>query len=72
MVAIIVQKSDSYDACNVRRNHMSKAEEKKQQTMIPVFIMGKRYEVPEGLTIMKAMEYAGYQFIRGCGCRGGI
>jgi len=40
--------------------------------MIPVFVMGKRYEVPESLTIMKAMEYAGYQFIRGCGCRGGV
>jgi succinate dehydrogenase/fumarate reductase-like Fe-S protein len=40
--------------------------------MIPVFIMGKRYEVPETLTIMKAMEYAGFKFIRGCGCRGGI
>ncbi len=34
--------------------------------------MGKQYEVPETLTIMKAMEYAGYQFIRGCGCRGGV
>lgn len=41
-------------------------------SLIPVYIMGKRYEVPEGLTIMKAMEYAGYRFIRGCGCRGGI
>lgn len=40
--------------------------------MIPVYIMGREYEVPEGLTIMKAMEYAGFQFIRGCGCRGGI
>ena len=40
--------------------------------MIPIYIMGKRYEVPEGLTIMKAMEYAGYQYVRGCGCRGGI
>ncbi len=39
---------------------------------IPVFIMGKRYDVPETLTIMKAMEYAGYRYIRGCGCRGGI
>ena len=39
--------------------------------LIPIYIMGKRYEVPEGLTIMKAMEYAGYRFIRGCGCRGG-
>ncbi len=40
--------------------------------LIPIFIMGKRYEVPESLTIMKAMEYAGYKYIRGCGCRGGI
>lgn len=40
--------------------------------MIPIYIMGKRYFVPESLTIMKAMEYAGYKFIRGCGCRGGI
>jgi formate hydrogenlyase subunit 6/NADH:ubiquinone oxidoreductase subunit I len=39
---------------------------------IPVFIMGKRYDVPETLTIMKAMEYAGYKYIRGCGCRGGV
>jgi len=39
---------------------------------IPIFIMGKRYEVPETLTIMKAMEYAGFKFIRGAGCRGGI
>lgn len=39
--------------------------------LIPIYIMGKRYEVPEGFTIMKAMEYAGYRFIRGCGCRGG-
>ena len=39
---------------------------------IPVYIMGKKYEVPETLTIMKAMEYAGFKFLRGCGCRGGI
>jgi succinate dehydrogenase/fumarate reductase-like Fe-S protein len=41
-------------------------------TEIPIFIMGQRYEVPETLTIMKAMEYAGYKYIRGAGCRGGI
>ena len=40
--------------------------------MIPIYIMGKRYEVPSNLTIMKAMEYAGYQLIRGVGCRGGF
>jgi len=39
---------------------------------IPIFVMGKQYEVPETLTIMKAMEYAGFKFIRGAGCRGGI
>ena len=39
--------------------------------LIPIYVMGKRYEVPEGLTLMKAMEHAGYKFIRGCGCRGG-
>jgi len=40
--------------------------------LIPIYVMGKRYEVPEGFTIMKALEYAGYKYIRGCGCRGGI
>ena len=34
--------------------------------------MGREYQVPLGLTIMKAMEYAGYRFIRGAGCRGGF
>ena len=40
--------------------------------MVNVYLMGKKYEVPEGLTIMGAMEYAGYQLIRGCGCRNGF
>ena len=40
--------------------------------MIPVYIMGKKYMVPAELTIMKAIEYAGYQLVRGCGCRGGV
>ena len=48
-----------------------KVETKTAARLIPIYIMGKRYEVPEGLTIMKAMEYAGYILIRGCGCRGG-
>ncbi|MCU0304949.1 MAG: 4Fe-4S dicluster domain-containing protein [Thermoanaerobaculales bacterium] len=46
--------------------------EKVAAKAVPIYIMGKRYEVPEALTIMKAMEYAGYQYIRGCGCRGGV
>lgn len=40
--------------------------------LVPIYIMGKRYQVPETMTIQKAVEYAGYQFIRSCGCRGGI
>ncbi len=40
--------------------------------MIPIYIMGREYMVPETLTIMKAVEYAGYSYVRGCGCRGGI
>ena len=42
------------------------------EQMVNVFLMGKKYEVPSSLTIMKAMEYAGYQLIRGCGCRNGF
>ena len=42
------------------------------EKMVNVFLFGKRYTVPESLTIMKAMEYAGYQLVRGCGCRNGF
>ena len=40
--------------------------------MVNVFLFGKKYEVPSDLTIMEAMEYAGYQLVRGCGCRNGF
>ena len=40
--------------------------------MVNVFLFGKKYEVPSGLTIMTAMEYAGYRLVRGCGCRNGF
>jgi succinate dehydrogenase/fumarate reductase-like Fe-S protein len=40
--------------------------------MVKIYIMGKQYEVPEGLTIQKALEYAGLRLLRGCGCRGGF
>ena len=39
---------------------------------IPINVMGKSYRVPEGLTIMRALEYAGYRLVRGAGCRGGF
>ena len=40
--------------------------------MVSVFLFGKKYEVPSNLTIMTAMDYAGYQLVRGCGCRNGF
>ena len=39
---------------------------------VNIFIDGKGYEVPGDLTIMTAMEYAGFRLIRGCGCRHGF
>ena len=40
--------------------------------MVTIYIMGKQYQVPEGLTIQQALEYAGLKLLRGCGCRGGF
>jgi len=39
---------------------------------VTVYIMGKGYRVPADITIMQAMEYAGYRFVRGAGCRAGF
>ena len=54
----------------VKENKAPKVDEKTGEQ--EVFIMGKSYKVPTGLTIMKAIEYAGYRFIRSCGCRAGF
>lgn len=40
--------------------------------MIPIYVMGKKFDVPEELTILKALEYSGFDIKRGCGCRGGV
>ena len=42
------------------------------QDMVNVYFYGKKYSVPADLTIMAAMEYAGYRLVRGCGCRHGF
>ena len=39
---------------------------------ITIYIMGRVYKVPADLTILSAMEYAGYKFVRGVGCRQGF
>jgi len=41
-------------------------------TMVDIYIMGRHYRVPEGLTILTALEYCGYRMVRGCGCRAGF
>jgi ferredoxin len=39
---------------------------------VTIYIMGRGYRVPADLTILTAMEYAGYRFVRGVGCRQGF
>ncbi len=43
-----------------------------EEKLTQIFVMGKAYDVPAGITIMDAMEYAGYRFVRGAGCRSGF
>lgn len=64
-IPVTVKKTD--EPVKTKSQKASGREEK-----VPIFIMGKKYDVPASLTIQKALEYAGYQLIRGCGCRGGI
>lgn len=40
--------------------------------MTEIYIYNQRYEVPEGLTILRAFEWAGFHLTRGVGCRGGF
>ena len=42
------------------------------EQMVNVYFYGKRYQVPADLTIMTALEYAGYTLVRGVGCRHGF
>ena len=43
-----------------------------QARLIDIYIMGRHCQVPEGLTILTALEYSGYRMVRGCGCRAGF
>lgn len=43
-----------------------------ENKMVDIYIFGKKYSVPGDLTIMTAMEHAGYTLKRGCGCRHGF
>lgn len=43
-----------------------------ERKMVTVYILGERFSVPEGSTIMTALEYSGFQLKRGVGCREGF
>jgi len=43
-----------------------------EQKMIPIYIIGEKVLVPEGSTIINALEYAGFQLKKGVGCREGF
>jgi len=66
------KKAGSKAAAKASPAKAEKAKGKVGSKMVDIYIMGKRYEVPEGLTIQKALEYAGMRLLRGCGCRGGF
>lgn len=39
---------------------------------IPIYILSRKYYVPENFTIIAAMEYAGFKLKKGVGCREGF
>ncbi len=39
---------------------------------VTIYFNDEAFKVPEGLTVMKALEYAGIRFTHGSGCRGGF
>jgi len=45
---------------------------KPKPKMVTVYIMGEAFEVPEGSTIITALEYVGFQLKKGVGCREGF
>jgi len=44
----------------------------KRSSEVAIEIMGKAYQVPEGLTMLQAMWHTGHALTRGVGCLGGI
>ena len=63
---------DEVDELPNEYQNYDRKEKRKMADMINIYLYGKKYEVPANLTIMEAFEYAGYQLVRGCGCRNGF
>jgi len=66
------QKAERKSSIVSRQSSIPSSPAPNPSPLITIFVMGEAYQVPKDLTIMKAMEYAGFKFIRGCGCRGGF
>jgi succinate dehydrogenase/fumarate reductase-like Fe-S protein len=58
--------SETFDTQNVIDQ-----EEVLRPKMVTVEIAGKTYQVPEGITVIKALWYSGQEVYRGIGCLGG-
>lgn len=59
--------SDSFD-----KDKTIDQENALQPKMVRVEIDGKAYQVPAGITLMKALWYTGHEVTRGAGCLGGF
>jgi ferredoxin len=51
---------------------MPTAETTEKKNLVTVEIMGKKYQVPQGITLIQAMWHTGHQIMRGIGCLGGV
>lgn len=53
-------------------NNLIDQEEVLRPKLVNVEIAGKAYQVPEGITVIKALWYTGQDVVRGVGCLGGF
>lgn len=51
---------------------MPTVETTEKKNLVTVEIMGKKYQVPQGITLIQAMFHTGHQITRGIGCLGGV
>lgn len=53
-------------------NNLIDQEEVLRPTLVNVEIAGKSFQVPDGITVIKALWYTGQDVVRGVGCLGGF
>lgn len=57
---------------DVNKENVIDQEEVLHPKMVTVEIAGKKYQVPEGITVVRALWYAGQEVTRGIGCLAGF